>query len=414
MSDDGIPSPPPKQAPCPRVPLDLSAAQSNGKSSEVPEVSRLVLGCQHLARYRDPFAFLDAAYAYGINAFDCAVAYGTDDILGRWHTERGIPRSKLFFLVKGAHPEGDPGVAPNRVNKAAIEADLAKALRELRTTYADVFMLHRDDPEEADLPEVAACLDKIVRDGKARAYGLCNWTPARIDAAAFAASERRLVQPAAFSAMYSMTLPKTPLYVDTTLIDESARYHYVSFGKPVFAWAALCHGFASGKYDEKECANATSGMNKFVKAKFGTRENWLKMQRARIMASKYRCTVSQIAVAYVCRTPGLDAFAIVGSRSGDVSRIEEAVVGAHVRLSEADWAYLDLADERESAAREEHAEDVVAFEAHRKKALKVAKAVQRAEFWRKVMDVCGLRSSLRAWAFRVGLIGRSVKLADLS
>jgi len=152
MSEDGIPSPPPKQAPCPRVPLDLSAAQSNGKSSEVPQVSRLVLGCQHLARYRDPFAFLDAAYAYGINAFDCAVAYGTDDILGRWHTERGIPRSKLFFLVKGAHPEGDPGVAPNRVNKAAIEADLAKALRELRTTYADVYMLHRDDPRRLTYP----------------------------------------------------------------------------------------------------------------------------------------------------------------------------------------------------------------------------------------------------------------------
>lgn len=58
--------------------------------------------------------------------------YGTDDIVGRWYTERGIPRDRLFFLVKGAHPEGDPGVAPNRVTREAINEDVAKSLRELK------------------------------------------------------------------------------------------------------------------------------------------------------------------------------------------------------------------------------------------------------------------------------------------
>lgn len=261
-------------------------------------------------------------------------------------------------------------------------------------------MLHRDDPDDADLPSLVEAMSALVEKGAIRAYGLCNWKEQRCEAAGFAASERRFAAPAAYSAMYSLTLPPNPLYVDSTLVDEPARYHFVSAGKPFFAWAALCHGFASGKYDEDECAKAESGMLKFVNAKFGSPENWMKMQRARIMASKYRCTVSQIAIAFVCCTPGLDAFPIIGSRSADVSRIEEAVGGASVRLSEEDWAYLDLADIREARTREDHAEDVEAFRAHKAKAERAARAVRRAALTDRIAGLCGLRTLLRAWLFR--------------
>ena len=127
------------------------------------------------------FAVMDRYLEYGGNTFDSARVYAAgeaDEALGRWIRSRGLKREDLALVLKGCHPDLQK-MHVSRLSAAEIREDLELSLKAVGTDYADLYLLHRDNPR-LPVDEIMITLDQLVREGKTRAVGCSNWTIGRI------------------------------------------------------------------------------------------------------------------------------------------------------------------------------------------------------------------------------------------
>ena len=67
----------------------------------------------------------------------------------------------------------------SRLSPEEIAGDLEDSLKAIGTEYADLYLLHRDNPR-LPVDDIMITLDRLVREGKTRAVGCSNWTIGRI------------------------------------------------------------------------------------------------------------------------------------------------------------------------------------------------------------------------------------------
>ena len=108
--------------------------------------------------------------------FDTAWIYGRGENerrVGRWIRNRGI-REDVVVITKGAHtPYCDP---------ESLSRQLLESLERQGTDYADIYLMHRDNPE-VPVGEFVDVLDEHRRAGRIRVYGVSNWSLERFDEA---------------------------------------------------------------------------------------------------------------------------------------------------------------------------------------------------------------------------------------
>src|SRR5260370_32360316 len=120
----------------------------------------------------DAIAIIRQALELGVNLFDTAAAYGTEEVLGKAiksvRREDGVSCTKAPFSFSNPHssPEG-------------IGASLDKSLRQLDTDYIDVYQLHGVPPsaEDHELNDLAPVLLREKAKGKFRHLGITETAP---------------------------------------------------------------------------------------------------------------------------------------------------------------------------------------------------------------------------------------------
>ena len=117
-------------------------------------VSRVILGTMAFSPENQTLAsdLLDAFLARGGTMLDTAHIYrggGSERAVGEWLRRRGR-RDDVLILTKGAHPSREG----KRVTPEEISFDLGQSLERLGTSYVDLYLLHRDDPEQPVVPIV--------------------------------------------------------------------------------------------------------------------------------------------------------------------------------------------------------------------------------------------------------------------
>lgn len=125
----------------------------------------------------------------GITSFDHADIYGDyrcESVFGDALTELGIKRHQLQFvskcgikLVSSERPEHRS--KSYDTSRAHIVGSVEKSLRNLRTDYLDLLLIHRPDPL-MDPAEVAEAFDALRSSGKVRFFGVSNFAPWQTDA----------------------------------------------------------------------------------------------------------------------------------------------------------------------------------------------------------------------------------------
>lgn len=117
-----------------------------------------------------------AARDLGVNFFDTAEAYGTEEILGRAFSpaERSSvvisTKSRILSnLIKGG----------SRMSGAAVVENLEASLLRLKTDYVDVFLLHGVKPADYKhcRTEILPALQAAQQQGKVRHVGLSETAP---------------------------------------------------------------------------------------------------------------------------------------------------------------------------------------------------------------------------------------------
>ncbi|WP_340077024.1 aldo/keto reductase [Leptobacterium sp. I13] len=132
-------------------------------------------------------ALIDHCIACGITTFDHADIYGdytTEADFGEAFAASKIPREQIQLISKC----GIQYISENRSNKvkhydyrkAYIVWSVEKSLKDLRTDYLDLLLLHRPSPlMQSD--EISEAITTLKQQGKIKAFGVSNFTPSQTD-----------------------------------------------------------------------------------------------------------------------------------------------------------------------------------------------------------------------------------------
>ncbi|HEX4816304.1 MAG TPA: aldo/keto reductase [Nonomuraea sp.] len=101
----------------------------------------------------------------GYRHIDTAAAYGNEEDVGRAVRSCGLPREKVFVTTKLWN--ADHGRA-----ERAFDESLAR----LGLDHVDLFLIHWPVPKQDKYVQAWRALEKIYRDGRARAIGVSNFT----------------------------------------------------------------------------------------------------------------------------------------------------------------------------------------------------------------------------------------------
>ncbi len=112
------------------------------------------------------------ALKVGYRHIDTAALYRNEEGVGRAVASSGIPRAELFITTKLGN--GSHGY------DAALQA-FDRSLARLGTDYVDLYLIHWPQPARDLYVETWRALEQIRADGRARAIGVSNFTPAHLE-----------------------------------------------------------------------------------------------------------------------------------------------------------------------------------------------------------------------------------------
>ena len=123
---------------------------------------------------------IEYAIDQGVNLIDCANIYGTmDDRTNIGQSEIVLGRAlkgKRDDVVITSKVAGALGKGPNDagLSRLHILREVENSLKRLDTDYIDVYLVHVYDPTVPQ-EETIRALDDLVRSGKVRYIGCCNY-----------------------------------------------------------------------------------------------------------------------------------------------------------------------------------------------------------------------------------------------
>ena len=300
---------------------------------EVPGVgkrmSRLVMGVDNQPDLAHASAIFDMFVEQGGNVFDTGYIYGggvLEGRLGRWIANRGI-RDDVVVITKGAHtPYCDP---------ESLTRQLLESLERQGTDHADIYMMHRDNPD-VPVGEFVDVLDEHRRAGRIRVFGGSNWTPARFDEAnAYAAANGKHgfeVLSNHFGLAEAYDVPWDGCEHAT---DAASKQWLEERQVPLLPWSSQARGFFTGRAAPDDTSDA-----ELVRCYYSD-ANFERLRRARELGERYGVPATAIALAYVLHQP-FPTFPLFGPRT--IAEARSSMTGLSVELSPEQVAWLDLRD----------------------------------------------------------------------
>lgn len=296
-------------------------------------VSRLVMGCDNQQSFAHAATVFDAWFECGGNAFDTAWLYGggrQERLLGQWLASRGV-RDQCVVISKGAHTP--------HCNPAAIDTQLVESLDRMGLDHADLYILHRDNPD-VPVGEFVDCLDAHAAAGRITLFGGSNWTPQRIDAANDYARAKGKRGFSVVSNNLSLARMLEPVWAGCVSMSDPESIAWLTERQIAnFAWSSQARGF----FVSRDAQALQTGVNSWDDA-----DNRRRRERAFELAEAYGVSGINIAAAYVLSQP-FPSFALIGPRRLEEIRTSLPALG--LELSPEELAYLDLRSDEKPAAR---------------------------------------------------------------
>jgi aryl-alcohol dehydrogenase-like predicted oxidoreductase len=290
-------------------------------------VSRLVMGCDNQPNLAHASSLFDVFWEAGGNTFDTAWLYGNDGAnekrFGKWLANRGV-REEAVVIVKGAHtPHCDP---------ESLSRQLLESLDRQGLEYADVYLMHRDNP---DIPvgEFVDVLDEHAGTGRMTAFGGSNWTLARFDEAnAWAAANGKRPLTVLSNYFGLADAYDVPWAGCRTATDPESKRWLTERDVALLPWSSQSRGFfARGNPEDLSDPD-------LVRCFYGD-ANFERKRRAEQLAAEFGVPATAVALAYVL-AQRFPTFALVGPRS--IAEFRATMTGLGIELDDEQASWLDL------------------------------------------------------------------------
>jgi len=298
-------------------------------------LSRLVMGTAGMSTEDpdDAFALLDEYVRLEGNTLDTAAVYGVDRsserVVGQWLARSGV-RDRLALIVKGA--------CTTSCTPELVTSDLRRSLEELGGEYADVYMVHRDNPS-IPAGEFVEVLNEHIASGRVRAIGGSNWLPHRIEEANRYAEEHGLVGFTVSSPNFSLALWNEATWPHCyTASDLPTRRWYEEHDLALFSWSSQAGGFFTGRYSRADADSGDPFVADVVRIWF-SEDNFARLERAQRLAVARGVTSTEVALAFVL-SQRFSAFALIGPRT--IPELHSSMAAADLRLTPEECAWINL------------------------------------------------------------------------
>lgn len=305
-------------------------------------IAKLVMGCDNQPTAKHAAVMFDNYFEYGGNTFDTAYIYGggrMESLLGTWLANRGV-REESVVIGKGAHT---PANFPDR-----IAPQLDVSLDRLRTSYVDVYFLHRDNPE-VPVGEWLTALNAEQNAGRIRAFGASNWSLARVREANAYAAEHGLAPFAAVSNNFSLAHMVDPVWPGCVTASTAEWRSWLEAEQmPLLPWSSQARGFFTPRVDRLrgQVAAATGAgfgnqpSDAELRRCWFSEDNFARRARAVELAAQRGADPIQIALAFVLAQP-FPCFALIGPRALAETRSSMAALDLALTADERRWLNLE-------------------------------------------------------------------------
>ena len=180
----------------------------------------------------ESIATIRFAVERGVTLIDTAPAYGfgrAEEIVGKALAE-GALRDTVTIATKVGLTWKDGAVFRDS-RPARIRKEIEGSLRRLRTDVIDLYQVHWPDLE-TPIAETARTLEALRHEGKIRAIGVSNYSPAQMDA---------------FRAANRLDAVQPPYNLFEREIEADVLPYAKGAGVAVLSYGALCRGLLSGR-----------------------------------------------------------------------------------------------------------------------------------------------------------------------
>ena len=278
---------------------------------------------------------IHAALDAGITLIDTAPVYGfgrSEEVLGRALEGR---RDRAVLATKcGLWWDDDTGVihfeqlghkVRRTLDPRTIRLEVEASLKRLRTDRLDVLQTHWQavEPFKTPIADTMACLLELKQQGKIRAIGASNITPQEMT------EYRRCGALDVCQPRYSL--------LDRRIEADGLPYcHQNKISTLVYS--PLEQGLLTGKIGLEKTFTADEFRNRIAWFQPANRSRVLAMLAGwQDLTDKYRCTLSQLVIAWTVAQPGVTC-ALCGARKA-ADAIENAGAG-DLKLDPADLARI--------------------------------------------------------------------------
>jgi aryl-alcohol dehydrogenase-like predicted oxidoreductase len=302
---------------------------------------------------KDAIAAIRASYDQGVTSIDTAAVYGmgaSEEIVGE--ALAGIPRDKVQIMTKfgmrwdltngdlgssGRGPVAGGGTFAfkSRDNegreldiykyggKESVIKECEDSLRRLRTDHIDLYQQHWPDAS-TPISETMEALESLIRAGKIRAAGVCNYDTAQMKEAG------QTISLAADQVPYSMVRRD---------IEAELVPYCIANKKAILAYSPLQRGILTGKIRPGHVFSEgdNRGDSKYYQGDNLKRINAF-LDELRPLAAGKNATLSQLVIRWTLERPGI-TIALVGAR--DARQAIENAEAVQVRLSAEEMAFID-------------------------------------------------------------------------
>jgi len=239
---------------------------------------------------------------YGVNEFDLANIYGDytcEREFGAALNQLPINRTELKLISKMGIEN------PSSVRKSIVKhynyssnhivECVEQSLRDLRTDYLDLLLLHRPSPL-MEGEQIAEAISNLLKDGKIRSFGVSNFLPSQVEwLSKYVAVDHNQI---------SFSLSDFQAMENGNLESFAAKSLAISAYSPIL-----------------NLENATDDFKVILQK----------------LADQYNCTSACIAVAWVLKHPVISSAVIGTSKLERISEIQKAL---EVKLTLQDYFLL--------------------------------------------------------------------------
>jgi aryl-alcohol dehydrogenase-like predicted oxidoreductase len=260
---------------------------------------------------------IQAGIDAGINWIDTAAIYGhgrAERIVGQAIAGR---RDEVIIATKcGRVWEGDSRQIGKSLRRESVFDEVDASLRRLGVDVIDLYQIHWPEPDE-EVEEGWSAVADLIRAGKVRYGGVCNFSVQQLERAAAIAPVASLQPP------YSMLKRD----IETAIVPWCEAH-----GVGIVAYSPMQAGMLTGAFTRERAQGLSSDDWRSRSPVFQEPQltaNLRIVDGLRPVAARLGITVAQLALAWVVRLPVVTSASAGARRPG---QIEETVRGGSVDL----------------------------------------------------------------------------------